>query len=103
MTNSELQEQIESILSRYRRWHERPSAEGMDDLYTGICGTVLGLEAERLRITRSITVALADSDRDLACARQAAGLARRGEELLEVLETLKRLQGALAPASARGQ
>lgn len=98
MTSLALQDRIEGLLKRYRGHESSPSQQEINDLYTDGCAAVLALETERLRVKRRMTAAAIDSADDPEAAREAAGLALRGDELLVELAKLKQLVKELRAA-----
>ena len=93
-----LQDQIETLLERYRGQTSSPSQREINDLYTDGCAAVLALETERLRVKRRMTAAALDSLEDPEAAQDAAALALRGDELVVELGKLKDLVRQLRAA-----
>jgi hypothetical protein len=93
-----LQDRIEVLLNRHRGQESSPSQLEINDLYTDGCAAVLALETERLRVKRRMTAAVLDSIEDPDAAREAAGLAMRGDELVVELSHLKQLVKQLRAA-----
>lgn len=93
-----LQDQIETLLERYRGHDSSPSQREINDLYTDGCAAVLALETERLRVKRRMTAAALDSLEDPEAAQEAATLALRGDELVVELTKLKELVRQLRAA-----
>jgi hypothetical protein len=93
-----LQDQIETLLERYRGHDSSPSQREINDLYTDGCAAVLALETERLRVKRRMTAAALDSLEDPEAAQEAAALALRGDELVVELAKLKGLVKQLRAA-----
>lgn len=93
-----LQDQIETLLGRYRGHDSSPSQREINDLYTDGCAAVLALETERLRVKRRMTAAALDSVEDPEAAQEAAALALRGDELVVELSKLKALVKQLRTA-----
>ena len=98
MSSLALQDQIESLLGRYRGQDASPSQREINDLYTDGCAAVLALETERLRVKRRMTAAALDSLEDPDAARDAATLALRSDELVLELAKLKQLVKQLRAA-----
>jgi hypothetical protein len=93
-----LQNRIETVLERHRGLPTSPSQQEINDLYTDGCAAVLALETERLRVKRRMTAAAIDSPTDPEAAHDAAELARRGDELVDELASLKQLVKQLRAA-----
>jgi len=93
-----LQDQIESLLERYRGQQMSPSQQEINDLYTDGCAAILALETERLRVKRRMTAAVLDSPSDPDAAREAVELATRGDEIVLELARLKQLVKQLRAA-----
>ena len=98
MSSLALQDQIETLLGRYRGQTSSPSQREISDLYTDGCAAVLALETERLRVKRRMTAAAFDSLEDPQAAQDAAALALRGDELIVELAKLKDLVRQLRAA-----
>jgi hypothetical protein len=98
VTSLALQTRIEALLERHRGHSTRPSQQEINDLYTDGCAAVLALETERLRVKRRMTAAAFDSATDPDAAREAGTLARRSDEIVSELASLKQLVRQLRAA-----
>lgn len=98
VTSLALPGQIEALLERHRTQSTRPTQQEINDLYTDGCAAVLALETERLRVKRRMTAPAIDSANDPEAARESAELARRGQEIVDELATLKDLVRQLRTA-----
>jgi hypothetical protein len=94
-------EGLDSLLDLLREVAAKSDAAD-EDLYTDGCGAALLLEAERRRLNRQLTAAVADGLGDSARVDRARELGRSLEEVSSLLEALRRLLSDVSPTSQRG-
>jgi hypothetical protein len=105
VTDSAIQERIESLLSRPREGYPPPTAQEIADVYTDGCAKLLLLAAEDLRTKRRLKAAVVDAGSDAQAAGEIRELTERratlGEQARRLRAQLPRLRAALVWAQRR--